>query len=166
MKINSNKLGLNNDSDIREVEYYLFNVKYHLIGEKINFNEDNIFNINFLEKIHIFLFCDIYEDEQVKIRNQVSEKVREDINKLLEELRYIVLNYDAKRFSEIIYKIWEYQIFYDGNTRTLLCYIKILSKIFDLKIDYDFKKDIYKDYFINEIVDCIYNEDEDKNIKC
>ena len=67
--------------------------------------------------------------------------------------------YDPKEMREKINYIWEQQIFYDGNTRTLLCYLKILSKAFNFEIKYDFTKDIEKDYFINEVLDEIYNEE-------
>ncbi len=72
----------------------------------------------------------------------------------------MLYNNEPYNLKKEIYKIWQNQIFYDGNTRTILCYLKILSKVFDFKIEYDFTKDVDKDYFINEVIDSIESENE------
>lgn len=157
-----NNLGLTNSNKIKEIEYYLFNTKYHIIDENYTFNEDNFFSTNYLEKIHIFLFHDIYEIEDCKIREKISENQIIEINEKLQLLKQKLIYEDFKGIKEIIYYIWEKQIFYDGNTRTILCFLKILSNVFNLKVNYDFTKDIDKDYFIMEVIESI---EESKKIK-
>lgn len=150
-----NNLGFSNVQKIKEIEYYLFNTKYHLIDETFTFNETNLFDINYLEKIHIFLFSDVYPKKFCKIRETIPEKTKKEINNELKKLKEMLLFEDTLGIKDIIYKIWEYQIFHDGNTRTILCYLKILSNIFKLNVNYDFTKDIDKDYFITEVIDSI-----------
>lgn len=157
-----NNLGLTNSNKIKEIEYYLFNTKYHIIDENYTFNEDNFFSTNYLEKIHIFLFNDIYEIEDCKIREKISENQIIEINEKLQLLKQKLIYEDFEGIKEIIYYIWEKQIFYDGNTRTILCFLKILSNVFNLKVNYDFTKDIDKDYFIMEVIESI---EESKKIK-
>ena len=43
---------------------------------------------------------------------------------------------------ETLVKLWELQIFQDGNTRTLLGYLSILNKSFILNLDIDLNKEI------------------------
>lgn len=154
-----NNLGLINSNKIKEIEYYLFNTKYHIIDENYTFNENNYFSTNYLEKLHIFLFHDIYEIEICKIRETINKNL---INEKLQLLKQKLIYEDFEGIKEIIYYIWEKQIFYDGNTRTILCFLKILSNVFNLKVNYDFTKDINKDYFINEVIESI---EENKKIK-
>ena len=66
-----NKLGIKNVNDMINIEYYLFNIKYHIINSNYNFNEEEIFDIKYLEKIHIFLFSDIYPKEICTIRKAI-----------------------------------------------------------------------------------------------
>lgn len=150
--IKNNKLGIVNPNKIKEIEYYLFNIKYHIIDETYTFNEEDAFNTKYLEKIHLFLFSDIYDIEDCKIRKEISQ---DKINKKLKELKQQLYEDDVEQIKNIIYTIWEYQIFPDGNTRTILCFLKIISKVYDFNITYDFTKDIDKDYFINEVIDSI-----------
>ena len=154
----NNKLGINREYDLKEIEYYLFNIKYHLIDENFNFNLNSIFSIEYLEKLHSFLFEDVYDSDYCKLRKDITEEGIKDVNNLLNHAQLLMNEYDANTFSEIIYKIWENQLFYDGNTRTLLCFVKVVSNIYNLDIKYDFEKNIDKDYFINEIVDAISHE--------
>ena len=150
-----NNLGFSNIEKIKEIEYYLFNTKYHLIDETFTFNETDLFNTKYLEKIHLFLFSDVYPIELCKIRENIKEATINEINKELKNLKEMLIYEDTTGIKDMIYKIWEYQIFHDGNTRTILCYLKILSNIFNLKVNYDFTKDIDKDYFIPEVIDSI-----------
>lgn len=151
----NNKLGIKNVNDMKNIEYYLFNIKYHLINSSYNFNENEIFDIKYLEKIHIFLFNDIYDIEICTVRKAISKENLNYIKEKINGLKLAVENLDYIVIKKNIYDIWERQIFRDGNTRTLLCFLKILKEKYDLDINYDFKKDIYKDSFIRELVDSI-----------
>ena len=152
-----NNLGIMNSQTLKEIEYYLFNIKYHIIDENYTFNEEDMFNAKYLEKIHLFLFNDIYALDDCKIKKDAE---LEEINRGLKGIKYMLYNNDTKNLKEEIRKIWEQQIFYDGNTRTLLCYLKILSNVFDFNITYDFTKDVDKDYFIDEVLESIEVEAE------
>lgn len=151
-----NKLGINDQNKLKEIEYYLFNIKYHIIDDNYSFNEETLFDIKYLEKIHVFLFNDLYDLEFCKIRSDIKEDTIDEINEKLNEIRKNIYNSNIGALGDLIYYIWKNQIFYDGNTRTLLCYLKILSKCFNFEIEYDFNKDVKEDYFINKILEKIH----------
>ena len=150
-----NNLGITNEEELKKIEYFLFNTKYHIIDENYTFNETDIFNVNYLEKIHIFLFNDLYSMEDCKIRKENREEIINSVNKSLERIRDMLYFNETENLKNEIYDIWKNQIFYDGNTRTLLCYLKILSRMFSFNMDYDFSKDVNTDYFIEEVVNSI-----------
>lgn len=151
----NNKLGIKDINLIKKIEYYLFNIKYHIINANYTFKETELFDSNYLEKIHIFLFSDIYEIDKCQIRKSVLESDIDFVNKKLKEIEKLLKEENYKKIRTNIYDIWERQLFYDGNTRTILCFLKILSEKYNLNIGYDFTKDIYKDSFISELVDSI-----------
>ena len=76
----------------------------------------------------------------------------------VDKLKEAVENEDYETIRKNIYDIWERQIFCDGNTRTILCFLKIMKEKYNINVNYDFKKDINKDNFIRELVDSIYKE--------
>jgi fido (protein-threonine AMPylation protein) len=158
--IKNNKLGIIDEKQLKIIEYYLFNIKYHIIDESYTFNEEEIFNIKYLEKIHLFLFSDVYHKNDCKIRAELSKEIIEKINNKLQEFKSLLYTEEIEQIKSILYEIWEQQIFYDGNTRTILSFLKIISKIYDFNITYDFTKDIDKDYFINEVIDSIEPKNE------
>lgn len=151
----NNKLGIKDIYLIKKIEYYLFNIKYHIIHADYTFKETDIFDSNYLEKIHIFLFNDIYDIDKCKIRKSVPKEDIDFVNEKLKELENLLQEENYKKIRTNIYDIWERQLFYDGNTRTILCFLKILSEKYNLNISYDFTKDIDKDSFISELVDSI-----------
>lgn len=147
-----NNLGITNNEKIEKIEYYLFNIKYHLIDYSFTFNEDNLFSIQYLEKLHFFLFGDIYSKEICEIRNK--ELINEADN-ILNKIKDAVLYNDVEELCNQIFKLWELQLFPDGNTRTILCLLKVASKYYDFNISYDFNKDVTENYFINAVIDSI-----------
>lgn len=150
-----NRVGIDSPKKLKDLEYYLFNIKYHLIDEYFSFNENDYFTLEYFEKLHEFLFISIYDEQYCKIREDITEENRKKLRKLFLEIRELSYNFDSESFKEKIYKLWENQIFYDGNTRTILCFLKILSKVSNFKINYDFSKDVEKDYFIEEVLESI-----------
>lgn len=158
--IKDNKIGIIDIKQLKIIEYYLFNIKYHIIDESYTFNEEDIFNIKYLEKIHLFLFSDVYHKKDCKIRKELSQESIDKINKKLLKFKYLLHTEETEQIKSVLYEIWEQQIFYDGNTRTILSFLKIVSKIYDFNITYDFTKDIDKDYFINEVIDSIEPKSE------
>lgn len=163
--IKDNKLGIIDPKQLKIIEYYLFNIKYHIIDESYTFNEEDIFNIKYLEKIHLFLFSDVYHKKDCKIRTELSQESIDKINKKFLEFKSLLHTEEIEQIKSVLYEIWEQQIFYDGNTRTILSFLKIVSKIYDFNITYDFTKDINKDYFINEVIDSIEPTNEKKYSK-
>ena len=148
---NDNKLGIYYYRQLEEIEYYLFNTKYHLIDESFTFNCETLFDVEYLKRLHIFLFGDIYGEENCKIK----ESLIEEANKILKEIKEMLEFNDTEHLRKQIYQLWEYQLFIDGNTRTILCYLKVLSKSYDFKMNYDFSKDVTEDFFINKVIDSI-----------
>ena len=148
---NDNKLGIYYPGQLKEIEYYLFNTKYHIIDESFTFNCDDLFDVEYLKRLHIFLFGDVYGEENCTIK----ESLIEDANKILKEIKEMLEFNDTEYLGQQICQLWECQIFVDGNTRTILCYLKVLSKIYDFKMDYDFSKDVTEDYFIDKVIDSI-----------
>ena len=149
--INNNKLGIHYYDDLRKIEYHLFNTKYHIIDESFTFNCESLFDVEYLERLHVFLFGDIYGEENCKVKKELIEEA----NKLLKEIGEMLEFNDTENLRDEVYKLWEYQIFMDGNTRTILCYLKVLSKYYNFRIDYDFNEDVKEDYFINKVIDSI-----------
>ena len=96
--IKNNKLGIYNQKELEYIEYNIFNVKYHLIDESFTFNSSDLFNTEYLEKLHIFLFNDIYNNEYCKIRN--NEQLIELANKLLKEIKEMLLYNDIEYLSD------------------------------------------------------------------
>lgn len=136
-----NKLGLS-DNKLLYVERKLVNAKLNLLDEEFIF-DNNIFSLEFLKKIHIFLFGDIYYEEYLGLRNLSKEEIKY-IDTLLDSINKICINnYKCiEILLETLVKLWELQIFKDGNTRTLLGYLSILNQAFILNLNIDLNKDI------------------------
>ena len=131
-----NKLGLN-EFQIIEVEKKIIKLKLNLVDEYFTFNEKE-FNFNYLEKLNNFLFSDIYEEKKVKddVKNIINKYLRIITDMLIEDKNNIIYVLD------IIKDIWFLQPFADGNTRTLIAYLIILNKAFDLGLNIDLNKEI------------------------
>ncbi len=50
-----NKLGIIDIEELKKIEYKITNFKHKLINEFYSFNEETIFSLDYLEKLHIFL---------------------------------------------------------------------------------------------------------------
>ena len=132
----NNKLGLS-DFKIIDVEKKIVNLKLNLIDEYFTFNERKL-NFNYLEKINKFLFSDIYESIEVKedVKNIINNYLGIITDMLMEDKENITSVLD------IIKNIWFLQPFVGGNTRTLIAYLIILNKAFDLGLHIDLNKEI------------------------
>lgn len=147
-----NKLGISNQEELKKIELALTNEKYKLINEFYTFNEETIFSVDFLEKLHIFLFNDIYDLEYCKIKESLSSEKRKEINEILKKLNLLYLKFNIDVFCKLIYDLWRIQMFYDGNTRTILSFLKIYNFGYRLNLNYDFEELITEDFFINKIL--------------
>ena len=101
----NNKLGIKDIYLIKKIEYYLFNIKYHIINANYTFNETDIFDSNYLEKIHIFLFSDIYDMDKCKIRKSVPKEDIDFVNEKLKELENLLQEENYKKIRTNIYDI-------------------------------------------------------------
>ena len=151
-----NKLGLS-DIKLLFVERKIVNTKLNLLDEQFISDKD-IFDLEYIKQIHLFLFSDLYYEEQLNLRGLSQEELKY-INVLLNSIKEICINgYDCKEILiETLIKLWELQIFKDGNTRTLLGYLSILNQAFILNLDIDFNKEIksrpsalYKNIVVNQ----------------
>ena len=131
-----NKLGLGSYK-INDVEKKIVNLKLNLIDEYFTFNETDL-EFDYLEKINKFLFNDFYKYEEV------DYAVKKIINKYLIILNDICINEseNIETILEIINSIWIQQPFKDGNTRTLLAYLIVLNKAYNLGLNIDLNKEI------------------------
>ena len=131
-----NKLGLGSYK-INDVEKKIVNLKLNLIDEYFTFNETDL-EFDYLEKINKFLFNDFYKYEEV------DYAVKKIINKYLIILNDICINEseNIETILEIINSIWIQQPFKDGNTRTLLAYLSVLNKAYNLGLNIDLNKEI------------------------
>jgi len=132
----NNKLGLS-ESKIREVEYKVVNLKLKTLDEYFTFNESE-FNFNYLENLNRFLFGDFYES------NEIKEDIKNIINKYLGIIVDVIIEdkNNIESVLNIIKDIWFLQPFADGNTRTLIAYLIVLNKAFNLDLNIDLNKEI------------------------
>lgn len=159
-----NKLGIIDEKNLKIIEYKITNFKHKLINEFYSFNEETIFSLNYLEKLHIFLFSDLYDENDCKIKENINEKTREKLNEKLNQMHFLTFEMDKEKLASLIYDIWKEQIFLDGNTRTLRAFLKVYCLGYNIKIDHDFDEDINEDYFIDRLTKEIIGKKEKYNI--
>ena len=136
-----NKLGLSEEK-LLLVERIIVNTKLNLLDEEFLFNND-IFSLEYIKELHLFIFSDLYYEEDLSFRKIAKEEIKY-IEVLLNTIKEICINkYECiEILMETLVKLWELQIFKDGNTRTLLGYLAILNKAFILNLNIDLNKEI------------------------
>ena len=136
-----NKLGLTNQK-LFLVEKVIVNTKLNLLDEEFVFNND-IFSLEYLRQLHLFLFSDLYYEEDLTFRG-LTEQDLDYIKVLFNSIEETCINENnsVEKLMEALAQFWELQIFQDGNTRTLLGYLSILNKAFILNLDIDLNKEI------------------------
>lgn len=151
----TNKLGLC-DLKLLDLEKNIVNLKLNLLDDYFTFNS-NLFELEYLQNLHNYLFSDLYYEEQLKIR-ELSEKEKKYIQKLLKNIyNECIENKNTNKILEHICDVWYLQLFPDGNTRTLFAYLKVINDAFLLDLDIDFDKEIksgsnifLKESFVNQ----------------
>lgn len=139
-----NKLGISNYGVLESVEKHIVSAKIQVLDNYITFNKDKL-DLELLNSIHRFLFEDIYYEEDIRLR-KIDNYDLKSINYVFELLNKLGLqgqNIDVHLISEIFKYLWDCQLFYDGNTRTLIAFLKLYIKYYQLPIEYDFNKDIH-----------------------
>ena len=135
-----NKLWLNKEK-LLSVEKEIVKIKLNLLDEEFLFNND-IFTLEYIKELHIFLFGDLYYEEDLTFRELSKEEIKY-IKNLFNSIKEACISDDnVEMLLESLVKFWELQIFKDGNTRTLLGYLSILNKAFILNLDIDLNKEI------------------------
>lgn len=129
----NNKLGIIDYFYLEEVEKKLVKNKLDILSYQLTFNETS-FDLAYIQKLHNFLFEDIYYEEDLQIRSCYNRENLELIDKQLKIIReQAVENILTKEdLEQVIYNLWELQLFKDGNTRTLWAYLKIFIESYNL----------------------------------
>lgn len=147
-----NKLGITNDEELKEAEKDIAFVK--LIG--VEELEKETVNANLLKDIHKYLFNDIYDwageyrtvpiyKEEIVLPGLSLEYAQpKDIEKRLEQ-EFENLNsieWSNKKIDELslqltksLARIWRVHPFRDGNTRTVLTFANVFSKMKGFNLD-------------------------------
>ena len=123
-----NKLGISNEFDIENIERKIVEYKMSILDSRFTFNK-KIIGLEYLRKLHNFLFGDIYftagtfskrvDEEVIKI----AEKIMFDIYSLLEYINYEEVKLEInKKLEELI----NLQLFDDGNYRVVSSYFKLI----------------------------------------
>lgn len=159
-----NKLGITDPLEIRRIEYDISNFKHKLLNESFLFNEDSVFTIAYLEKIHTFLFQDLFDENFCRVKDNLSDETLAYIQNTLYKIKEDVLGNDFQSLANDIYTLWEYQMFIDGNTRTIRAFLKIVCLGSGLNIKHNFDEDINEDYFIGRLVDEISEVKKEKKL--
>lgn len=147
-----NKLGITNDEELKEAEKDIAFVK--LIG--VEELEKETVNANLLKDIHKYLFNDIYDwageyrtvpiyKEEVVLPGLSLEYAQpKDIEKRLEQEfeNLNSLEWSDKKIDELslqltksLARIWRIHPFRDGNTRTVLTFANVFSKMKGFNLD-------------------------------
>ncbi len=135
-----NKLGIN-EYKLRDIERKIVNLKLNLLDYYFTFNLEK-YDLNYLLRLHIFLFGDIYYEEDLSLRK--LEQIEIDlINDYMSKIQ--VLSSDPSNINiiiDLISKIYTLHPFKNGNTRTLYAFLKIINEEYLLGLDVDVNKDI------------------------
>lgn len=159
-----NKLGITDPLEIKRIEYDISNFKHKLLNESFLFNEDSVFTIAYLEKIHTFLFQDLFDENFCRVKDNLSDEALAYIQNTLYKIKEDVLGNDFQSLANDIYTLWEYQMFIDGNTRTIRAFLKIVCLGYGFNIKHNFDEDINEDYFIGRLVDEISEVKKEKKL--
>ena len=112
-----NKLGLSQDR-MEDIENKLYELKSSLLDLDVSFNT-NGFDIIYLMRLHEFLFGDLYYNAgKLSSRYEEDDKYLFD-NVIQEAIDLIKAEEDPEAISSVVNELIDYQIFDDGNSRTI-----------------------------------------------
>ena len=135
-----NKLGIN-EYKLRDIERKIVNLKLNLLDYYFTFNLEK-YDLNYLLRLHLFLFGDIYYEEDLSLRK--LEQVEIDlINDYMSKIQVLSNDpYNINIIIDLISEIYTLHPFKNGNTRTLYAFLKIINEEYLLGLDIDVNKDI------------------------
>jgi len=136
-----NKLGVRNYEQMRQIEKDIVSTKIKLLDDRITFNMNEL-NLEFLVRIHKFLFGDLYYDDYTEPRKLTSDELKK-INNIFEVLVEIGVSMEnLNLLTDLFITLWDMQIFSDGNTRTLCAFLKIYMAYYQLPLEYSINSEI------------------------
>lgn len=142
-----NKLGLD-EWKLEEVERKIVSLKLNLLDDLYTFNED-AFNPSYLLKLNEFLFGDVHDD--IGYRTKEHSGI---ISSYLGRIIDICIEKNKQELLKALEEMWSIQPFKYGNTRTLIAFVKILDKAYDLGINVD----VNSDFEVNGIESIIHSK--------
>jgi fido (protein-threonine AMPylation protein) len=124
-------------------------------------------NLDFdlLEKIHLYLFAGIDDDAGKK---RCSDIIMKKINLLMYNLQSqdfsnITVHEMSEILCETISIIRLFQPFYDGNTKTLVTFLKLF--LMSKKINFSYEVNEYDEHDYKKFINLIYSDDDHVNCK-
>jgi len=146
----ANILGLD-ESTFRLIEEKTIKFKLSIIDERFTF-WGAIFSIDYLNSIHYYLFLDLYSAQEIGFRNFDDNEINY-FDELLRSLELACKNKNLSEILNILDDLWSFQLFCNGNTRTLIAYFKILCLAFNLPFNIDLNSKIVSGYnFLRKLV--------------
>lgn len=145
-----NKLNTRFQSELDEKEKYLSQARYLQLRNDASCLGDQIFDFEYLKSIHRYLFQDVYEwAGDAKLQNTYKKNMHyvdvTDIPRCAKEIfgdvkKSFATNMRSDEFCEkagqLLYDIHFLHPFREGNTRSELTYIKLLSEYCSVGLDY------------------------------
>lgn len=133
-----NKLGITDIEYLNKIEFEIIKNKIDLLDYRYTFNESE-YSVEFLIKLHKYLFDDIYFLENNDLQDYVDEEYYQKANKLIKDLIDKGINKQFDRqTSDVFYELYAMQLFKDGNARTLIAFFKIYLQAFNINFKFDF----------------------------
>lgn len=127
----NNKLGLPNDM-IHKFEEQLVDFKIQIFNPNTTFNTSS-FDLEYLKRLHGFLFGDLYEEAgqiSPRIPKEEYAKINDSIKKIEDMIQYIDYVDDISVIKDDIEDIIDLQMFPDGNNRTIKLFFKTMTECF------------------------------------
>ena len=114
----------------------LVNYKISLLDEYVTFNRETL-GIDFYRDLHLYLFGGVYEYAGT-FRNNINEEDLKKIDNVLNKLSTICTCFKKENYDiviDILEYLKYYQVFPDGNKRTIYALIKWLKCVHDLPLE-------------------------------
>lgn len=143
-----NKLGITDFFKLEELENKIVQMKLNQLDYLYSFNQDS-YNFEYIEKLHNYLFEDIYYPEDIKVRSNYSSRDIQVLDKALAYFygRLTLEEVTPCQFSDFFYQLWDLQLFPDGNTRTVYGLMKVTIEAYQLPFELAKKpEDIVENY--------------------
>lgn len=122
------KLGIIDRQTLDTIEQKIISTKIELLDYQYTFDETE-YNFDFLVKLHKYLFEDLYYLKNDNLRSNIDEFTKQKVNQYMKILTVIgsVNQEELNLIPTIFDKLWLMQLFTDGNSRTLVAFLKIYA---------------------------------------